>query len=225
MASSLSNPPAESLVSRIPPGPRGHFLAGDGPEIGRKGLLGFFVDLWHDYGDTVRIHLGPAAHHVISHPEHVKYVLQNSRQMYGKGKGFAPIKLLTGEGLLTTEYERWQPRRRLAQPPFTPKGVQQFAEGITRCTQDFSNRWELLAETGQRIDINQSMKDLTMIIISRIMLKVEVGEQTRGIAQAFTFMIDFVTRRIVSPLQLPMSIPLAEHRRFNAAKHSMDVLD
>ena len=31
-------------------------------------------------------------------------------------------------------------------------------------------------------------------------------------------------RRIVSPLQLPMSIPLAEHRRFNAAKHSMDVL-
>src|SRR5205823_3691433 len=50
------------------------------------------------------------------------------------------------------------------------------------------------------------------------------GEQTRMISQAFTSMIDFVTRRIVSPVQLPMSIPLAEHRRFLKAKRSVDDL-
>src|SRR5260221_2635620 len=137
----------------VPPGPRGHFLAGSGPEISRKGLLAFFVDVWREYGDIARIQLGPSMHHVISHPSDVRHVLQASRDIYGKGRGFAPIKLLTGEGLLTTEYERWQPRRRLAQPPFTPKGVLQFAEGITRCTQDYNNQWAQIADTDQRIDI------------------------------------------------------------------------
>src|SRR5205814_2531161 len=46
----------------------------------------------------------------------------------------------------------------------------------------------------------------------------------RRIKEAFTYMIDFVTRRIVSPIQLPMSLPLPEHRRFAEAKRSVNVL-
>jgi len=208
----------------VPPGPRGHFLAGNGPEITQKGLLAFFIDVWREYGDIVRIQLGPSTHHVLSHPKDVRHILQGSRDIYGKGRGFAPIKLLTGEGLLTTEYERWQPRRRLAQPPFTPKGVMQFAEGITECVQAQSTAWESLALTGKSFDINLAMKDLTMMIFAKIVLKVEVSDQTRMISSAFTFMIDFVTRRIAAAVQIPMAIPTPEHRQFKQAKQSVDTL-
>lgn len=224
MSTSTPNLGSVPVARQQAPGPRGHPLFGSGPDIGRKGLLAFFVDLWREYGDIVRIRLGPSTHHIVSHPDFVRHVLQASRQTYGKGRGFAPIKLLTGEGLLTTEYERWQPRRRLVQPPFTPKGIIQFAEGMTYCAQTFSASWEPLADTHRVIDINAAMKTLTMMIFSKIMLKVELDDEARMISQAFTFMIDFVTRRIVAPIQLPMSIPTAENRRFIQAKRSVDGL-
>ena len=44
----------EGDVMAVPPGPRGHFLAGNGPEITQKGLLAFFIDVWREYGQAVQ---------------------------------------------------------------------------------------------------------------------------------------------------------------------------
>src|SRR5262249_24486500 len=100
----------------------------------RRDRLKFYLDL-ATFGDVVRIQVGHTCMHFVAHPEHIKYVLQDNAQNYGRSSLMLMLKSALGNGLLTSEGDFWRRQRRLAQPAFHRQRIGNFATIMTECTQ------------------------------------------------------------------------------------------
>ncbi len=206
--------------AHMPPGPRGRPLLGNLPDMQRKGMLQFYSDLWRDYGDTVHVKMGPLHQFLLTQPEHVHHVLATNASNYCKGIGFKKLGLALGNGLFISEGELWQSQRRLLQPPFTARGITQFAETMVASTEDMLARWDA-ARSAAPLDINLEMMRLAMAIIGRTMFGTYVGDEALAAGDAFTYVLNFMSERSVTLFDPPLFVPTAQNREF---KRSMQLL-
>src|SRR4051812_35538561 len=102
MQTETQPPSTATRAARRAPRPPGLPLVGNFPELQRKGQLRFNVDNWHKYGDVVQLQLGPFTAFTLAHPDHIRQVLIENRQNYGRGRGYAVLQRLNGLGLLTS---------------------------------------------------------------------------------------------------------------------------
>ena len=93
-----------AYVPRPIPGPRGYPLLGVFPRA-RRDPLAFFLDAARTYGDVVALPLGVRRLYLLSHPDHVKYVLQERDSLFHKSAAAERIKPLFGESLTTVDGE------------------------------------------------------------------------------------------------------------------------
>lgn len=107
---------ARQPTQRKAPGPPGNFFFGNLPDL-RRNPLHFYPEMRRKYGDVVRFRgMGGFVWFLISHPDDIERVLKGKH--YPKGMFIQNIKMLVGNGLLTSEGEFWRKQRRLAQPAF-----------------------------------------------------------------------------------------------------------
>ncbi|MCS7060448.1 MAG: cytochrome P450 [Anaerolineae bacterium] len=205
------------------PGPRGLPVLGNIPEVRSKGgLIQFYSQAHRDYGDVVRIRMGPVDQYLIVHPDHVRHVLVANRQNYWKGAAMQRVKLLLGNGLFTSEGAFWQRQRRLMQPGFTPRGVTQFGGAMVELIERTLARWQAPARNGAALDIGQEMMTLTMGIIAETMLSIDLTRddvvgQAADAGRAFAYMLEFVSAQSASAFSWPLWVPTPANRRFKAA--------
>ncbi len=102
---------------RLPPGPKGHLLTGNLPEISRD-RLGFYSMCARDYGDVVALRFGPRRVYLVSDPHAIEEVLVTRNHDFIKHFALRLNPLLLGNGLLTSEGDFWLRQRRLIQPAF-----------------------------------------------------------------------------------------------------------
>jgi cytochrome P450 len=89
------------------PGPPGKPLVGSLPEL-RRNRLEFLFGLAREHGPVARFEVGPMVAHLVTDPASVKRVLQDHHRNYSKRtRGFAMLKPLLGEGLLTSNGDFW----------------------------------------------------------------------------------------------------------------------
>ena len=128
----------------------------------RHDPLAFVSGLARDYGDVVRLGMGPISAYLFFHPDAVKHVLQDNNQNYVKGQIIGRVKILIGEGLFTSEGDFWRRQRRLAQPAFHRERIAGFAATMVRCTEERLARWEGAARRGEGFDVSAEMNALTL---------------------------------------------------------------
>lgn len=201
-----------------PPGPRGYPLVGVLPELYRD-PLGFMRAVTREYGDIV--HLGQRWY-LIPGPQYLKHVLQDHSRNYRKGDNIRPLKLLTGEGLLTSDGDFWLRQRRMAQPAFHHQRIATMATKITDCTADLLQRWQPLAERGAPLDVADDMMRLTMQIIGLSLFSVDVSSQADLVGRALIETLHYINRRATSLIQLPHSLPTPGTLRFRRALQQLD---
>lgn len=215
-------PPNAERPQRTAPGPRGMPLVGMLPEFRRKGLLDMYIDAGRTYGNVVRLQLGPVTQYLLTHPDHIKHVLVDNHQNYCKGRGYAQIALILGQGLFTSEGKFWQQQRRRLQPPFTAKGVLHFTNEIAQTTDVVRQRWQPMAAQRAALDIHAEMMRLAMSIIGRTMLSVDVGDEANAVSSAFTYALHFISDRSSGTPSIPQSIPTPANRRFKQSLATID---
>jgi cytochrome P450 len=86
-----------------------------------KGLLNVVAEVGGNKGRIGRLIMGPKVGHVVSHPEHVRYVLAQKSSNYVKGSTLNNLRLLVGEGLITSDGEVWRRERNIAQEQKSPQ--------------------------------------------------------------------------------------------------------
>ena len=209
-------------VKRLAPGPRRRPIIGNLAEFGRGDMISFHLENWRRHGDVVRYEFGPKVAHLVVDPADVKRVLLDNEKNYVKGNGYNKVKLIVGNGLFTSEGPRWRRQRKLMQPPFTPRGVEQFAPAMIEAIDRMLSRWDAKARAESPINVANEMMRLAMSVIARTMLSIDVDERAVAAATAFTTVLEFASRHSMSILDLPLYVPTPENLAFRRA---MSVID
>ena len=108
----------------IPPGPAEGFDLG-----GSEESLARLQDYFDRFGDIYRV-FAPGRgvfNYVINHPDDIKRVLLTNHRNYTKGEGIDRVKILLGNGIMTSEGEFWRRQRRMMQPSFHRRVIDQFS--------------------------------------------------------------------------------------------------
>lgn len=150
----------------------GHASSPPGPDVRHDlGSTDESIDLmsrwFRDFGDTYRV-FSPSRNSwtwAIHDPDDVKRVMVTNHRNYTKGVGLDRVKLLLGNGIMTSEGEFWRRQRRMMQPAFHRKVVERFAGEIRRLNEGLFERWSDAADRGEPVDVTESMSQLTLTVV------------------------------------------------------------
>ena len=120
------------------------------------------------YGGIARYRIGAESHFLISDPEGIAHVLQHDTVRYYRGKYHDLLKPAFGEGLLTTNDERWRQQRRLVQPAFTPDHLATWLDIVVATTEARIAAWRARVEASP-LDLAHEMAGLVQDINAKIL--------------------------------------------------------
>ena len=194
---------------RTAPGPTGYPLIGVFPRL-RRDPLGFFMECARRHGDVVSMRLGRHQGYLLSHPDHVKHVLQDNARAYAKGPPATPVRGLFGDSLTVVDGDRWRRRRRQVQPAFQAGQHAQFSSVVSRATGEMLERWRPLAERNEPVDAVTEMRRLTQTIIIRACFGDVPAAEVEALGRALDVAVGHIDRRLWSAVGwLEISTPAA----------------
>ncbi len=213
---------AAGAEPRVAPGPRGRFAIGSLLEF-RSDVLGLLLDGQRQFGDVVRIRIGPRIVHLLSHPDHIKHVLVTNAPNYQKDTpSSAKIGSITGPGLLTSNGDAWRQQRRLMQPAFHSERIATFAPIMTAATAAMLTRWRQHADRGTPLDIASEMMRLTYTIVGKTLFGADVTADSDRVEQAAGLVMAHAYHRLETIVDPPAWLPTPRNRAFRAALETID---
>src|SRR4051812_19596801 len=146
-----------------------HWLLGPGHYAQREPLR--WLPKWiEEYGDVFRIvsPLGQAT--IIGSPELARQVLIDRYPHYQKkSKPYMVLRILMGNGLVTSEGEFWRGQRKLVQPAFHRRRLDAIFGMMAERTEETLGKLAGAAGSGKAVDVAPVLSHLTLDIISRAM--------------------------------------------------------
>ena len=164
--------------------------------------LGFLVGAAERHGDIVYLPTAPRPIQrrfvLVSAPEHVRHVLQVNDANYRKAFTYEPLRRFLGEGLLTSEGDRWRQHRRIAQPFFRTAVLNNltptFAAGCERLLQ----RWSSIGSETV-IDVGFEMRRLTLDIVGRTLVGMDLSTSASSVGTAIELLQEMAFRQVMTP--------------------------
>ncbi|MFO1466512.1 MAG: cytochrome P450 [Steroidobacteraceae bacterium] len=104
---------------------------------------------------------------VANHPDDVKRVMLSNHRNYTKGGGMDRVRILLGNGIMTSEGAFWRRQRRMMQPAFHRRIIAQFAGLIGEMNEKCAARWQGFADRGEPVNITEDTSELTLEIVLR----------------------------------------------------------
>jgi enediyne biosynthesis protein E7 len=125
------------------------------------------TQLFARYGDIYRVYAPGRKSYtwVINHPEDVKRVLVGNHRNYTKGTGLDRVKILLGNGIMTSEGDFWRRQRYMMQPLFHRRVVTEFNQLIDAANSRFIDKWAAQAARGELVNLTDDMSELTLEIV------------------------------------------------------------
>jgi cytochrome P450 len=218
----MSAPTPRAASPRLAPLFPGWPVVGALPALQRD-LLGTFERAAR-LGDVVRFQLFHRTGHLLVHPDAVKHVLVDEHRKYGKQtRGYDTLRLVLGQGLVTSEGELWRRQRRIAQPAFHHARLVNFGERMVRAGEQLLERWAAPAARGEALELDRAMMQVTLQIVGECLLSVDLSDESDVVGSAVGTMLRQSVRRITRPLRSPpLSLPTPGNRRFLRARAALD---
>jgi enediyne biosynthesis protein E7 len=174
----VTNTAIEARAERPPPAPAVQHDLGSTDES-----IDLMMRWFRELGDTYRV-FAPNRNAwvwVIHHPDDVKRVLVTNHRNYTKGVGIDRVRLLLGNGIMTSEGEFWRRQRRMMQPAFHRKVIEKFAGVIRSLSMDMLDRWDAAAVRGEPVNITDSMSELTLTVVLQAIFSEDLGKLIRDL--------------------------------------------
>jgi cytochrome P450 len=221
---------SRTTLPREVPGPAGVPLLGSALDL-RRDQLATFEEGRRRYGDIVRFVAGLPGLRVVAYgvfcPEGAQQVLTGTGRRYTKGNLFyRETAAMLGDGILTSESDRWQRQKRFVQPLFTRHRVAGYVDVMAEETAALVDRWHAAARQGGSVDAAEDMMRLTLGVIGRVLFGDDLDRAVPVLHDAFPVVSAHVVRRLQSPLRLPATWPTPANRRAARAQRRLyDVVD
>ncbi len=201
--------------------PPAHPLWGHLPAFS-KDPLGFLTHCARGYGRAVPLRLLHVRAVLLLDPADIERVLVTEHRDFVKPAWLrtAAVRRLLGSGLVTSDGENWRRQRQACQPAFQLRRLGRYGEAITALAEQTLARWK----PGDTLDLQREMSCLTLEVIARTLLNVEIPGWTSGASDAMdTLMARFSAGpSIYGMAPLPPSLTeLRAARRLNRTVDSL----
>ena len=180
--------------------------------------LAFLQKYREEYGDIFTFRVANRRLIFINHPDYIRRVLQDNHRNYIKSEAYRKLALLLGESIFTSSGEYWRTQRRIIQPAFHRDQIKTYAEVMNAFAVEMVNRWK----SRQEIELAKEMINVTLQIISKTMLDVELDKEGQAVEKHLPFVLTYLVNRITSPLAPPLWIPTNHNRKFKATIQILD---
>jgi cytochrome P450 len=183
----------------------------------RRNPTAVFLDAARRYGEVSYFKIGPRHGFLVTNPADVRHVLQDNARNYRKSPLYDKLRVLLGNGLLTSEGDFWLRQRRIAQPAFHRQRIAALAGVMADAARDAAAHWETLASAARPVDVDEEMMRLTRTVVLRTLLGADLGPFSDTIDDAWRTLNQQIGESFWS-LGLTDWWPSARKRRFHAAR-------
>jgi len=172
------------------------------------------------YGNLVAFSLPWRSYVFINEPALVKDILVTQQHAFSKSLGTRVLRLLLGEGLLTSEDPLHLRMRRLVQPAFHRDRIAQYAQIMERDARVFAQG----VRTGASFDVHAAMMQLTLQIATETLFGSDESDSAQLVADALALMMNEFPA-MLNPLgALRQRLPLPATRRFWRSRAELDAI-
>jgi cytochrome P450 len=212
---------ATTKKSAPPYAGRRHWLFGHATML-RNDAIGRLHAFIRDNGNIFSLKVPFFKVVIASNPEHARHLLQDNSKNYHKSRAYDMLKPLLGLGLLTSEGSFWKKQRKLAQPAFHKRKLDEWTEMMVERAQHTLEHIRPYAIRGEALDMLPEMTALTLDIISKAIFSTGVEDKAKIVGEQITLMNEYTIDRLHKPFRLPNAFPTPANLK---QKRSLALLD
>lgn len=201
-----------------PPGPRRlGLLAGLST---RRDPTAYFEAVVRAHPRLSHLRLGKEHVYVLGHPDlvHALYVGHGRRTR--KGRTLERIRILLGDGLLTSEGEVHRTQRRLIQPALHGEAMIAYADAMVATAHDHADRWR----EGVELDMAREMSGLTLTVVGNALFGSDLATVTDQVADCLGTLLEGFQRHMFPGADLLLRLPTPGRARLFGAVDRLDRL-
>jgi cytochrome P450 len=201
----------------------------------RRALPYYFRRKWVNFGEPIPLfeHLhkvfGKIAHYrflgttivFVNDPEFVQEILINQAGSFVRERTLQRMKILLGEGLITSDDPIHMRQRRIAAPAFHRGRIAGYADQIVENAIAARDGWV----EGEEIDANDEMMKLSLHIVARTLFDSEVTPEVLSVRDEVNAVMGLYNFLVAFPmLEKFLHLPIPGVMRFRRARARLDAV-
>ena len=180
-----------------------------------------FEYLQATYGAVSHYMLGPSHIVFLNDPELIREVLINQAPVMIKERTQRRMKILLGEGLITSDGETHMRQRRIAAPAFHRQRIAAYGDMMTTRAATMRDEWT----PGVEIDAVSEMMRLALQVVARTIFDTDVTEDVQTINTEVNAIMDLYNFLIALPkAEALLHLPIPGLMRFKRARKRLDAV-
>jgi cytochrome P450 len=180
----------------------------------------FLRDMTARYGNLVAFAVPWRSYVFVNEPALVKEILVTQQRAFSKSLGARMLRLLLGDGLLTSEDPLHLRMRRIVQPAFHRERMVEYARIMERDAREFAGR----LKPGETFDAHTAMTELTLRITTETLFGSDESDSARIVGDALRLMMKEFPFMLTPLGSLRRRLPLPSTRRFWRARNALDAI-
>jgi cytochrome P450 len=157
----------------------------------------------------------------INDPEYIREILINQTSSFVKERTVRRMKILLGEGLITSDDPIHMRQRRIVAPAFHRQRIAAYGEQIVACADTQQKTWQ----PNQHIDIAASSMQLSLEIVARTLFNTEVTADIRSINDEVNTIMGLYNFIVAFPkLENFIHLPIPGLIKFRRSKGRLDTI-
>lgn len=200
---------AQQATPLVPPGPTFWQTLAGLRELADD-RLGAMADVCSTYGDIAMVYAGPRRLILVSNPDAVQEVLVSRHKDFHKSRAYFALRLVMGNGLVTSEDDFHLRQRRMIQPAFHRDRIRGYGQAMI----EFAGQAGAGYRDGEVFDINRSMMRVTLYIVAKALFGSDVSGDAARIGKALDALMEMDTLFVnpLGPLIAKLPLPINARR-------------
>ena len=187
--------------------------------VGNPILL--FEHLTKTYGKMAHYRVGPSDIVLVNEPEFIREILVVQAQSFIKERTQKRMKILLGDGLITSDGEAHRRQRRIAAPAFHRQRIQAYGSIMVERAAAMRDAWR----EGVEIDVSAEMMRLSLEVVARTLFAQEVTEDILSINHEVNAIMKLYNLLIALPrAEDYLHWPVPGLMRFRRARKRLDAV-
>ncbi len=157
----------------------------------------------------------------LNDPAYIREVLVNQASAFVKERTVRRMKILLGEGLITSDDPIHMRQRKIVAPAFHRQRINAYADQIVACAATLRETWQ----PDQEIDIAAASMQLSLEIVARTLFNTEVTPEIRSINDEVNTIMGIYNFIVAFPrLNDFLHLPIPGIIKFRKAKAHLDAI-